>query len=132
MQMLRRFGVLLALLAMPLVAAPIGCNRPAAPAVAAGPPPLRVSFRPSKIPNEGLVAGFNNPSELESIRVIAVFAQGKGEKAERSYRLDREIKPLDSISFGWLESNGWKLKPGDKLRVRCDHYQSDLECEVPK
>jgi hypothetical protein len=131
MEMLRRPGVLLALLAMPCVAALIGCNRPVAPAVA-GPPPLRVSFRPSKIPTEGMVAGFNNLSELESIRVIAVFVQGKGEKAERSYRLDREIKPLDSISFGWIESNGWKLKPGDKLRVRCDRYQSDLECEVPK
>jgi hypothetical protein len=110
-----------------------GCRR-AAPASAPRPqpPPLKLSFRKSQIPTEGMVAGINNPSSSESIKVIAVFVKGKDEKEERSYRLDREVKPLDSISVGWVELNGWKLKPGDKLRIRCDGYARDLEGEVPE
>jgi hypothetical protein len=77
-----------------------------------------------------MVAGVNNPSAAESVQVVAVFVQGKGEKEERSYRLDREVKPLDSISVGWAELGGWKLKRGDKLRIRCEGYTSDLACEV--
>jgi hypothetical protein len=94
-----------------------GCRRAApAPAPRPEPPPLKLSFRKSQIPTESMVAGINNPSSSESIKVIAVFVKGKDEKEERSYRLDREVKPLDSISVGWVELNGWKLKPGDKLR----------------
>jgi len=78
-----------------------------------------------------MVAGINNPSSSESIQVVAVFVQGKGEKEERSYRIDRELKPLDSIAVGWVQLNGWKLKPGDKLRIRCEGYTGDLESEVP-
>jgi hypothetical protein len=107
-----------------------GC-RPAAPPPKAGPPPLRVSFRKSAIPTQGMVAGVNNPSETESIKMVAVFVQGKDEKEERSYRFDRELKPLDSMSVGWAELGGWKLKPGDKLRIRCEGYAADLSCEVP-
>jgi hypothetical protein len=107
----------------------IYCGRPAA-LPKDGPPPIRVSYRPSKIPRQGMVAGLNNPSVEESLKLVAVFIQGKGETEGRSYRLDRVIKPLDSISLGWLEFGGWKLKPGDKLRIRCEEYKDDLECEV--
>lgn len=106
-----------------------GCQQQAAPPKA-GPPPLRVSFRKSQIPTQGMVACVNNPSAEASIQVVAVFVQGKGEKQERSYRLDRQVKPLDSISVGWVEFGGWKLKPGDKLRIRCEGYAGDLVCEV--
>src|SRR6266851_8168444 len=104
----------------------VGCKKPVA-APRPGPPPLKVSFRKSQIPTEGMVAGINNPSSSESIQVVAVFVRGKGEKEERSYRIDRELKPLDSISVGWIQLNGWKLKPGDKLRIRCEGYTDDLE-----
>src|SRR5262249_28766890 len=67
-----------------------------------GAPPIRVSYRPSKIPRQGMVAGLNNPSAAESLNVVAVFVQGKGEKEGRSYRLDKVVKPLDSISLGWV------------------------------
>jgi hypothetical protein len=77
-----------------------------------------------------MVANVNNPSATESIKVAVVFVQGKGEKEERSYRLDRELKPLDSMPVGWSELGGWKLKHGDKLRIRCDGYSTDLACEV--
>jgi hypothetical protein len=114
------------------VAAPllVGCGRSASPPKA-GPPPLKVSFRKSQIPTQGMVASVNNPSSAESIKVVAVFVEGKGEKEERSYRLDRLVKPLDSISVGWTELDGWNLKPGDKLRIQCEGYTDDLGCEVP-
>jgi len=108
----------------------VGCRKQTL-APRPGPPPLKVSFRKSQIPTEGMVAGINNPSSSESIQVVAVFVRGKGEKEERSYRIDRELKPLDSISVGWIQLNGWKLKPGDKLRIRCEGYTDDLESEVP-
>jgi hypothetical protein len=102
----------------------------AARAVKAGPPPFKVSFRKSQIPGQGLVANVNNKSSTEKITVAVVFVLGKGEKEDRSYRLDRELKPLDSMSIGWAELGGWKLKLGDKLRIRSDEYKADLACEV--
>ena len=110
----------------------VGCSRktPTPPLPNPGPPPLRVSFRNSQIPTEGKVASITNPSETRAIKVVAVFVQGKKEKEERSYRLDHEILPLDSISVGWAQFGGWKLKNGDKLRIRCEGYTGDLEREV--
>jgi len=122
--------VALALAVGLLSAAGLGGCRTAVVPPKAGPPPLHVSFRKSQIPTEGMVASVNNPSEAAALKVVAVFVRGKGEKEERSYRLDREIKPLDSISVGWVEFGGWKLKPGDKLRIRCEGYTGDLACEV--
>src|SRR5215469_16767374 len=80
----------------------VGCARPAPPPPA-GPPPFKVSFRKSQIPGQGMVANLNNPSSTETITVAVVFVRGKDEKEERSYRLDREVKPLDSLSVGWGE-----------------------------
>jgi hypothetical protein len=105
-----------------------GC-RPAAPKP--GPPPLKISFRPSQFKDQGLVAGINNPSSSESIKVVAVFVRSAEDKDERSYRLDRVIRPLDSINVGWLELDSWKLKPGDKLRFLCEGYEASLDTEVP-
>jgi len=78
-----------------------------------------------------MVAGINNTSISESVKEVVVFVRSKNEKEERSYRIDREIKPLDSVSVGWIQLNGWKLKSGDKLRIRCEGYTEDLEIEVP-
>ncbi len=106
-----------------------GCPAPAPPPQP-GPPPLKISFRKSQIPLKGLVAGINNPSPSETIRVVAVFVQGANEAAERSHRLDRDLKPLDSITVGWAELDGWKLKKQDSLRIRCEGYTEDLKCVV--
>src|SRR5262249_45961099 len=95
------------------------------------PRPLRLSYRKSPIPTQGMVLGINNPSNSETINVVVVFVQGKADKEERSYRLDKAVKPLNSISVGWVELDGWKLKSGDKLRIRCDGYAKELETEVP-
>ena len=108
----------------------VGCGRFAS-APKAGPPPLKVSFRKSQIPTQGMVAGLTNASSTEVIKVVVVLVQGKNEKEGRSYRIAREVKPLDSISVGWVELDGWKLKPGDALRIRCARYTDDLACEVP-
>jgi hypothetical protein len=96
----------------------------------AGPPPLNVSFRKSQIPGRGLVAGLNNPSSTSSVEVLTVFVQKPKETDWRSYRLDRKIRPQDSISVGWVELDGWKLSKGDRLRIRCRGYSDDFECDV--
>jgi hypothetical protein len=98
----------------------------------AEPPPFKVSFRKSQIPGQGMVANVNNPSSTEPIKLTVVFVKGKEEKEERSYRLDRKVEPLDSLSVGWSQLKGWKLKPGDTIRIRCDGYTDDLTCEVTK
>jgi hypothetical protein len=108
----------------------VGCA-PQAATPMNGPPPLRESFRKSKVPTQGMVVGLNNLTD-RTITVVAVFIRGKGDKEERSYRLDNEIQPLDTISFGWMDFHGWKLQPGDKLRFVCAEYTEDFECEVPK
>ena len=106
-----------------------GCTAPPPPPKP-GPPPLKISFRKSQLPLQGLVAGINNPSSSETIRVVAVFVQGVNEPGERSHRLDYELKPLDSITVGWKELDGWKLKDQDKLRIRCEGYTGDYNCVV--
>ena len=103
----------------------LGCQPPQP-----GPPPLQVTFRKSQIPLKGLVAGINNPSSTETIHVVAVFVQGVNEPQERSHRIDRELLPLDSITVGWAELDGWNLKVHDKFRIRCDGYLSDLDSIV--
>lgn len=104
----------------------VGCSKQPK----AGPPPLRISYRKSKVLAQGMVAGVNNPSATAPIKLTVVFVRGKNEKDERSYRIDQEIKPLDSITVGWLEFDGWKLKRGDTLRFLCEGYRDALECEV--
>lgn len=110
----------------------VGCAPTIEPdrTVKEGPPPFKVSFRKSQIPGQGLVANVNNKSSTDKITVAVAFVQGKGEKDERSYRLDRKLKPLDSMSIGWQELGGWKLKHGDKFRIRSDEYKEELACEV--
>jgi hypothetical protein len=116
-----------AVLSVPALA---GC-RQAPPPPNPGPPPLKISYRESQIPTQGMVAGINNPSTTDAIKVIAVFVRSANDKDERSYRLDKEIKPLDMITVGWIEMDGWKLKTGDKLRIKCDGYDATLDTDVP-
>lgn len=104
----------------------VGCGKQSK----AGPPPLKISYRKAKVLAQGLVAGVNNPSPTDPITLTAVFVRGKGERDERSYRIDQKIKPLDSITVGWVEFDGWKLKRGDTLRFLCEGYTDTLECEV--
>jgi hypothetical protein len=108
----------------------VGCKQPPPPEKGEA-PPLQVSFRKSQVPTQGMVAGINNPSATHSLKVTAVFVQGKNDKQARSHRLDCELKPLDTTTLGWMELDGWKLKSGDKLRIRCEGYTKDFECEVP-
>ena len=122
--------VVLLLVGLMTTALVIGCQQPAPPPAKVGPPALNVSFRKSQVPGKGMVANVNNRSSSDSITLAVVFVQGKGEKEERSYRVDREVKPLDSTTVGWMELGGWKLKHGDKLRIRCDGYDTDFACEV--
>jgi hypothetical protein len=54
----------------------VGCKKPVAEP-RPEPPPLKLSYRKSQIPTEGMVVGINNPSSSESINVVAVFVQGR-------------------------------------------------------
>jgi hypothetical protein len=115
---------LLILLLSMLVA---GC---AAPPVLAT-PPLKASFRPAQIPTRGMVAGVNNASG-SIVTVETVFVRSKDDAQERSYRLDRKIAPRDSITIGWVELDGWKLRTGDRLRLACEGYRETFDFTVEK
>jgi hypothetical protein len=115
-----------------LLACLAGCQNRQTPVPARpGPPTLKVSYRKSQIPTQGMVVNLNNPSTSESLKALVVFVRAKDEKEDRSYRLDRPIKPLDSMQVGWNELGGWKLKAGDKLRIQFEGYEGEVECEVP-
>lgn len=100
-----------------------------APPPQAGPPPLKVSFRKSQVPFHGLVAGINNPTD-QTIQVTAVLVQGAADAHPRTHRLDYELKSLDTMTVGWTELDGWKLKPKDKLMIRCDGFAQDFRVDV--
>jgi hypothetical protein len=104
-------------------------RKPPGPPGPAAAPPLAVSFRDSKVPLQGKVAGINNTSS-QQVAVSVVYVSSKGDAAERSYRLDASIAPQDSITLGWAELDGWKLKPGDKVRLQCEGFAKTFDFEV--
>lgn len=97
-----------------------------------GPPPLEFSFRKSQIPLKGMVAGVRNASTDEVLENFVVQVQPAGEESERSHRPIHLLKPQDSFTVGWAELDGWKLKPGDVLRVTCDQYEGEASATVPE
>lgn len=98
----------------------------------AGPPPIVFSFRKSKIPLQGMVAGVRNTSEEETLENLVVHVSSPEEEGERSHRLQIKLLPLDSITIGWQELDGWKLKPDDELKITCDQYQGERTATVPE
>ena len=109
----------------------VGCNQP--PQLPkAGPPPIEFSFRPSQVPTKGMVAGIRNASKSETLTDFVVHVSAPNEKGTRSHRLNSPIRPEDSITVGWVELDGWKLKPGDQLSVKCNEYTADATTVVPE
>lgn len=108
-----------------------GCfvGNQAVPPPQAGPPPLKVSFRKSQVPFHGLVAGINNPTD-QTIQVVAVLVQDAADAHPRTHRLDYELKSLDTMTVGWTELDGWKLKSKDKLTIRCEGFTQDFQIIV--
>ena len=96
-----------------------------------GPPPLNISFRTSKIPLQGLVMGITNTSEIELDGVI-VRVHSPGEEGMRSYVIEAPLVPNDTITVGWVELDGWKLKSGDEVTIECDEYTQPKKVTVTK
>lgn len=74
--------------------------------------------------------GLTNPSREQPCTIIAVSVQSDSDVERRSYRLDRTIRPLDSITIGWIECDGFELKQGDRLWIHCKEFQQDMELQV--
>ena len=118
--------VLAALMLLPLV----GCGGAVAPAPKAGAPPLEFSVRKSQIPTKGMVVGIRNASDA-TLEEFIVYVEAEGEEGKRSYRVDAPLRPEDSITVGWMELDGWELKAGDRLTVKCKQYTGSAEYTVP-
>ena len=98
----------------------------------AGSPPIEFSFRKSQIPTRGMVIGIKNASPSETLKGLSVEVRSPGEAATRSHAVEKEIKPRDTITVGWVELDGWKLKPADELSVTAAGYSEPKTITVPK
>src|SRR5688500_9847124 len=102
-----------------LVVASIGCEAAKRPPQAAQ-PPIEFSFRKSQIPTRGMVAGIRNASSSETLTNFVVKVGSPKEQGTRSHRVDAPVEPQDTITVGWVELDGWKLKPEDEISVTCE------------
>lgn len=98
----------------------------------AGSPPLEFSFRRSQIPTRGMVVGIKNASQSETLKGLTVEVRSADEETTRSHLIEKEIKPRDSITVGWIELDGWTLKPGDEVSVTSDNYTDPKAVTVPE
>lgn len=98
----------------------------------AGSPPIEFSFRKSQIPTRGMVVGIKNASPSETLKGLTVEVRAPGEETTRSHVVEKEIKPRDSITVGWVELDGWKLKPGDEVSLTAAGYTEPKTATVPK
>ena len=101
-------------------------------AVKPGQPPIAFSFRKSQILNKGMVAGIQNKSTTETLTNFVVTVSAPQEKETRSHRVKVAVEPQDTITVGWIELDGWKLKPNDKISVTCEQYAGDATAVVPE
>lgn len=108
-----------------------GCEKQSAGA-RAGAPPLEFSFRKSQVPTLGMVVGMKNASQNETLMRLTVEIRSLNEKNTRSHVVEKEIKPRDTVTVGWVELDGWKLKPGDEIFVTADGYMDPKKVTVPE
>src|SRR6185312_6900877 len=87
-----------------------------------GPPPIELSFRKAQIPTRGMVVGIKNAADGETLEKLTVEVRSPGEETPRSHVIKTGIKPHDSITVGWVELDGWKLKPGDEFSIKVSRY----------
>ena len=107
-----------------------GCSQPAG--LKQGPPPIEFSFRKAQIPTRGMVVGIKNAADGETLEKLTVEVRSPGEETPRSHVIETGIKPHDSITVGWVELDGWKLKPGDNVSVKVAGYSKPKTITVPK
>ena len=98
----------------------------------AGSPPIEFSFRKSQIPTRGMVVGIKNASASETLAGLTVEVRSPGEATTSSHAVEKQIKPHDTITVGWVELDGWKLKPADELSVTAAGYTERKTITIPK
>ena len=98
----------------------------------AEPPPLRLSHRKAMVPGQGMVLGLTNATDKETLKNVVVLVTSASAKDERRYRVARSIRPSDSIAVGWRELRGWKLRPGDRVKIKVDGYAVPVEAIIPR
>jgi hypothetical protein len=79
-----------------------------------------------------MVVGVQNKSPAETLTNLVVKVNAPQEKESRSYKVNAEVLPHDTITVGWIELDGWKLKPNDQLSVSCAQYSGDATAVVPE
>jgi hypothetical protein len=112
------------------VATVLGCGREKLPPKP-GAPPVSFSFRKSQVLTKGMVAGIQNTGD-EPLSDIVVQVGSPKEEGSRSHRVGGPIRPDDTITVGWVELDGWKLKPNDKMSVKCAEYTDAATAVVPE
>jgi hypothetical protein len=95
-------------------------------------PPIKISYRRSKILGQGMVAGLTNTAEGKTLRNVIVLVRSPGDGHDRTYRVARSLRANGTVSVGWRELDGWKLEPGDRLKVKADGYPGCVESVVPR
>ena len=113
---LRHLFWLVLLAALPLFSACDGVPPEPKP----GAPPLAFHYRKAQIPGKGLVAGIENTSPGETLSDFVIKISSKED--QRSYRIGKTLRPEDSMTVGWVELDGWKLKEDDQLSISCEQY----------
>jgi hypothetical protein len=114
-----------------LLASIAGCGQRPQPAKP-GQPPIAFSFRKSQIPTQGMVAGVQNKSSTETLTNFVIKVSAPQENGTRSHKVNSPVEPQDTITVGWIELDGWKLKPNDKISVSCEQYSGDATAVVPE
>ena len=93
-------------------------------------PPVAFSFRKSQLPAKGMVVGVQNKSSRETLTGVVVKVHSPNEKGVRSHKVDAPVEPQDTITIGWIELDGWKLKPNDLISVTCEQYSGEATAIV--
>jgi hypothetical protein len=106
-----------------------GCGPAKAPPKP-GAPPISFSFRKSQVPTRGMVAGIQNTT-AETLTELIVKVSSPNEDGTRSHRVGA-VESDDTITVGWVELDGWKLKPNDKMSVTCAEYTDAATAVVPE
>lgn len=79
-----------------------------------------------------MVIGIKNASENETLNKLTVEVRSHNEETTRSHVIEKQIKPRDTVTVGWVELDGWRLEPGDKVSVTADSYRDPKKVTVPK
>jgi hypothetical protein len=106
-----------------------GCGQRQQP-VKPGQPPIAFSFRQSQILTKGMVVGVQNKSTTETLTNVVVKVSAPQEEGTRSHKVNAPVEPEDTITVGWIELDGWKLKPNDKISVTCEQYSREATAVV--